>query len=60
MTAPFGADADAQTGKPAADDENVSVNDFHKSYRVPLMSRGAQHVYPFPKSRRGQNVILRR
>jgi hypothetical protein len=30
MAAPFCADADAQTGKPAADHQNVRINDFHE------------------------------
>lgn len=29
MAAPFGADADAQAGQTAADDENVSIDYFH-------------------------------
>src|SRR6266542_1860336 len=34
VAAPFGADADTQTGKPATNDKNVGVNDFHNSDSV--------------------------
>jgi hypothetical protein len=59
MAAPLCADADAQSGKTAADDQNVGVNYFHNPYRVALNRRRASSpIIIFSNRNSARRVIL--